>query len=135
MYIYVVSNEKGGVAKTTTAINLTAGLAKAGKSALIVDMDDQASATSVLLGTKERVPNIYHLLKDRKQQVVAEEAIVQTSEPGVFMIPSSNLLGTAEVEFSKYIDNQRLLLGRLQEIAKEFTFEYVIVDSPLAAGS
>jgi chromosome partitioning protein len=130
VYIYVVSNEKGGVAKTTTAINLAAGLAKAGQSVLLVDMDDQASATSVLINNRERVPNIYHLLKDRKRQVAAEAAIVETSEAGVFIIPSSNQLGTAEVEFSKYIDNQRLLLGRLQEIAEEFAFEYVVVDSP-----
>ena len=119
MYIYVVSNEKGGVAKTTTTINLAAGLARAGKSVLVIDMDPQASATSVLVGHKNAELTIYHLLKDQKRQIPAEGAIRPSSEANVFIIPSGPLLANAEVEFVKYIDNQRLLLNRLQEVATE----------------
>lgn len=130
MYIYVVSNEKGGVAKTTTAINLATGLTRVGKSVLVVDMDPQASATSVLVGNKTTEPNIYHLLKDQKRQLTAEATIKEALEPGVFIIPGAPQLANAEAEFVKYIDNQRLLLHRLEEVAAEFTFDFAVVDSP-----
>lgn len=130
MYKYVISNEKGGVAKTTTTINVAAGMARLGKTVLVVDMDAQASATSVLVGHKQAEVNIYHLLKDQKHQIPVDTAIQETSEPGVFIIPGGPQLANAEVEFIKYIDNQRLLLNRLQEVDAAYSFDFVVVDSP-----
>src|SRR6202040_940887 len=87
--IISVANQKGGVGKTTTAINLAAGLAKAGRTALVVDVDPQCNATSGL----GIVPAARHPLV--AGQPLAH-AVVETAQPGLFVLPGSQSLADAD---------------------------------------
>src|SRR4029077_12541383 len=87
--IICVANQKGGVGKTTTAINLAAGLAKAGRTALVIDVDPQCNATSGLgVESAERHP----LVAGRP----LAEAVVETSQPKLYVLPGSQSLADAD---------------------------------------
>src|SRR5438105_785442 len=91
--VIAIANQKGGVGKTTTAINLGAGLARSGLRVLLVDVDAQANATSGLGCAAER-GSIYDALAGR---VAVADLITPSSEPGLWLIPSSPELAAAEV--------------------------------------
>ena len=133
MKILAFANEKGGVAKSTSAINVATGLAQKGLNVLAIDVDPQANTTSVLVGHKTSAPHIYHALKKNRRDLPISEVIYSTREdtPGTLLIlPSSPELKGKETELAGLIDSQRLLRNRLQEVAAQYSFDYCVIDSP-----
>src|SRR6266540_4738476 len=128
MTVLVVSNQKGGVGKTTTAISLGAAMVERGQRVLIVDLDPQANATSGLGISKERANGIYGvLLRDRP----ISEAIVPTAVAGLDIVPSGPEMAGAEVELVPMMAREYRLRQALRHAAG---YDTVIVDCPPSLG-
>jgi len=129
--IICMANQKGGVGKTTTAINLAASLAAAEKRTLLVDCDSQGNATSGMGIAAESVRerNLYHSLIDR---IPLREVIVGTQIPHLDLIPANQDLVGIEVEFISLEDREKRLRSLLREL--ETPYEYVIIDCPPSLG-
>ena len=92
-----IANNKGGVGKTTTAVNLAAGLARLNYRVLVVDVDGQANATYALTGRVHPVPSLYDVLVgDRK----LESIVWQTNEERVWLVPADGRLQNVDVELA-----------------------------------
>ncbi|USG99443.1 AAA family ATPase [Thermococcus argininiproducens] len=128
MPVISIANQKGGVGKSTTAINLSAALALKGKKVLLVDMDPQG-ATTIGLGLREATPTIYNVIIDEAEM---EEAIVETSIEGLHLIPSNIALSGAEIELSSQIGREYILRNKLAQIRD--LYDYVIIDTPPSLG-
>ncbi len=129
--IIVCTNQKGGVGKTTTVINLGAALAAAGKRVLCVDIDPQANCTSGFgFRTEDVQQSTYDLLvQPKKFSVVRGEDIVRrTAIPGLDMIPSHINLAGAELEIASRFGRETLLRKGLHGIAE--CYDYVFIDTP-----
>ncbi len=123
-------NQKGGVAKTTSAINIAAYLAIYGKKTLIVDLDPQANATSGLGVDKTTIEySIYNVLHEH---ISIEQAILPTAIEQLFIVPSNLNLTGAEVELVNVMGREYRLKKAMEEIADNF--EYVIFDCPPSLG-
>jgi chromosome partitioning protein len=120
-----VANQKGGVGKTTTAINLAAGLAKAGRTTLVIDVDPQCNATSGLgVGPARSHPLVAgHPLAD---------ALVETTQAGLFVLPGSQSLADADVLSAS--NRQRAVALRQQLTTQLNKFDYIFVDCPPSLG-
>lgn len=128
MRVIAILNQKGGVGKTTTAINLGAYLAKAGKSVLIVDFDPQGNATSGLGFDKQTAPTTsYDVLHD---SAVTEKAIYETVTEGLFIMPANAGLANAEVELVS-MDKREYAL---KEAMTKLTYDFILIDCPPALG-
>jgi chromosome partitioning protein len=125
--IYALANQKGGVGKTTTAINLAACLAEAGERALVVDLDPQANATSGL-GMRANGTSSYDLLDG----VPLAELVKSTQFRNLFLVPSKPELSGAVVELSQRADGERFLAESLAGAAEEYDF--VFLDCPPSLG-
>lgn len=123
-----IANQKGGVGKTTTAINLSSSLAAAEKKTLIIDSDPQANSSSGLDITNHS-PSIYEVLIGQQKM---KEVIINSFMPYLDILPSNiNLVG-AEIEIVEMPYRERLLKSALQEVKDDY--EYVIIDCPPSLG-
>ena len=112
--VIAIVNQKGGTAKTTTAVNLSAYLAMAGRRVLLVDMDPQGNATSGLGIAKREVETcIYRVLID---EVPIAEAIVPSAVEGLDVVPATLNLAGAEIELVSVISREHRLRSALQPL-------------------
>ena len=126
MKIYTLINQKGGVGKTTTAINLGSCLAKHGKRVLIVDMDPQANATSSLGYNKNEIKyGTYGVLIGTAS---IEQQIIRNDNFKLSLLPASPSLSGAEIELIEFPDREKRLSKALKQV--EDQFDYVLVDCP-----
>ena len=121
--IIAVANQKGGVGKTTTCVNLSAALTELGARVLLCDMDPQGNATSGLGVDKNREPNIYDVLVGR---VNTEDAIVRTRFGHV--LPSNKILSGAAVELVTMEKREFVLKTMLEDVKNEY--DYILIDCP-----
>ncbi len=128
--IICFANQKGGVGKTTSALNIAACIARSGKSVLFIDSDPQGNATSGI-GIKKRSVNgnVYDLLIGRMRW---DEAAVKTNVRGLSIIPSSMNLVGAELELVDESDREYKLKKALN--GAEEKFDYIIIDCPPSLG-
>jgi chromosome partitioning protein len=124
--VYAFANQKGGVGKTTTAINLAACLAEAGERALVVDLDPQANATSGL-GMRANGSSTYDLLDGAPLDELAKP----TRFDNLFLVPSKPDLAGAAVELSQRPDGERYLAEALR---RGHDFDFVLLDCPPSLG-
>ncbi len=125
--IYALANQKGGVGKTTTAVNLAACLAEAGERALVVDLDPQANATSGL-GQRANGSSSYDLLDGAPLAGL----IRPTQLPNLDLVPASPALAGAVVELSRRDDGERYLASALADAGERWSF--VFLDCPPSLG-
>ena len=125
--IYAVANQKGGVGKTTTAVNVAACLAEAGERTLLVDLDPQANATS---GLGERANGSSS--SDLLDGAPLSEIVLRTRFQNLFLVPSRPELAGAAVELARRSDGRRLLAEALGGDAEPYSF--VFVDCPPSLG-
>lgn len=128
--IVAITNQKGGVGKTTTAVNLCASLAAAEKRTLLVDMDPQANAGSGLGVNKHELElTVYEVLFDAS---LVEDAVRQTLLPELFLLPSNTRLTGAEIELVAHDNRQYRLKEALERVRDRF--DYIFIDCPPGLG-
>lgn len=129
--IICIANQKGGVGKTTTAINLSASLAAAEKKTLLIDGDSQGNSTSGM-GTDRisfQKTNLYHAMIG---QVPLEEVIINTVIPNLDIVPSNQDLIGIEVEFVGLEDKEKRLQNLLNSLDRQYDF--IVIDCPPSLG-
>jgi chromosome partitioning protein len=128
--ILALSNQKGGVGKTTTAINLSASLASAGQRVLLVDLDPQGNATSGVGHDRNSLPRgVYEVLLGFAE---AEDCVVPTGRPGLDLLPATAGLVGAEVELVDQRGRERRLRRGLAGIRA--SYDWVLIDCPPSLG-
>jgi chromosome partitioning protein len=126
--IIVFANQKGGVGKTTTAVNLGAYMAQAGKQVLLVDFDPQGNTTSSV-GAKKDLPGIYEVITEK---VPATDAIQACSVPNLSIIASNIDLTGATIELADVEKKEYFLKRSLVPLAERF--DYIFIDCPPSLG-
>lgn len=128
--VMAIINQKGGVGKTTTAVNLAACLAYKGKNVLLIDSDAQGNATSGLgINRNDIELSVYDCLVD---DAVTEKAIIKTKYKNLSVLPSAQELSAAEIELG-YEENREFFVKKAISRIKDM-YDYIIIDSPPALG-
>ena len=127
--IYAIANQKGGVGKTTTAVNLGSGFARLGQKVLVVDMDQQCNATVALGGDKSMRPSSYEVLE-------GEFTLSEAAQPGgpqnMWLVPGSPDLAGSVVELPRLTSPNTRLREQLGTVKDDFDF--ILIDCPPALG-
>jgi chromosome partitioning protein len=127
--IYAIANQKGGVGKTTTAVNVAACIAEAGYRTLLVDIDAQANATVGLGVAKDRHPNVYDVLAG---DASADEALVETGIANLALLPAHPDLAGAAMELPRQPGSETRLRDALGPVRERFAF--TLLDCPPSLG-
>ena len=127
--IISIANQKGGVGKTTTSINISTILAKKGKKVLLIDADPQGNATSGIGIEKKTEKSIYDVIIEETK---VEEVVLDTQIKNLKICPSNINLAGAEVELVSMMSREYRLKERIEEIRENY--EYIIIDCPPSLG-
>lgn len=124
-----VANQKGGVGKTTTTVNLATLIAKKGKKVLLIDTDPQGNATSGLGVTKELELSVYDILVG---ETTFDETVQETAIKNLKVCPSNISLAGAEVELVSMMSREQRLKVKLDEVKDQY--DYILIDCPPSLG-
>lgn len=128
--IIVVANQKGGVGKTTTAVNLAAYVAEQGKNVLLVDTDPQGNATSGLGIDKRKIMHsVYDVMIN---EIPAKDAILSTCMDHLELLPSSIDLAGAEIEMVPMVSREMVLARSISDVID--AYDFVFIDAPPSLG-
>jgi chromosome partitioning protein len=124
-----VINQKGGVAKTTTSLNVASSWAKMGKKILLIDLDPQSSATKAVFGDQEFDNTIFDVMMGRVQ---ADDAIVHSEAFDIDVIPAEILLSGIDVQLAAHFGRERILRRKIEYISKHY--DSILIDCSPSLG-
>ncbi len=125
-----IANQKGGVGKTTTAVNLSACVAEKGNRVLLIDLDPQGNATSGVGVDHNRVENsVYDVLMD---EITVQDAVLPTCVKNLYVLPSNIQLAGAEIELVSALAREHIISRQLEVIKP--LYDYIFIDCPPSLG-